>query len=320
MPIRDAFYDVSIILCSHNRAEHLKKTLHSLRGVKVPDGWTAEVLLVDNASTDTTPKVMRAFKHSEMPVHVVREENQGLSHARNRSVDEAQGRVLLFTDDDVRFPSGWIQGMSQPILNGPADAVAGGVELAEEVQEDWMTARHRELLASTERIDPEQPARMVGANMAIGHHVFDVIPEFDTKLGAGQLGAGEETLFSYQLQEAEFRIETAFDVAIRHHPDRSRLSRESWMDAARKSGRAGAYLSYHWEHRKHSLIALYVGLTYHRLRLFWRRLMNSFTEDDDGMPIKEFHLQRKIHRIRQHLREHGRPQKYNRRRLSNRDA
>lgn len=311
MPIRDAFYDVSIILCSHNRAEHLEKTLQSLRDVEVPTDWTTELLLVDNASTDGTPEVMRAFEHSEMPVHVVREENQGLSHARNRGVDEAQGRVLLFTDDDVRFPSGWIQGMARPILNGPADAVAGGVELAEEVRKDWMTARHRELLASTERIDPEHPDRVVGANMAIGRHVFDKVPRFDPELGPGQLGLGGETLFSYQMQEAGFRIETAFNVAIRHHPDRSRISRESWMDAARKSGRAGAYLSYHWEHRRYSLPALYAGWAYYVCLLYWRETMSG--NDGKECPMQELLLRRKIHRVRQHMREYGSPHKYDKR-------
>jgi glycosyltransferase involved in cell wall biosynthesis len=301
---------VSIILCSHNRAEHLEKTLQSLRDVEVPTDWTTELLLVDNASTDGTPEVMRAFEHSEMPVHVVREENQGLSHARNRGVDEAQGRVLLFTDDDVRFPSGWIQGMARPILNGPADAVAGGVELAEEVRKDWMTARHRELLASTERIDPEHPDRVVGANMAIGRHVFDKVPRFDPELGPGQLGLGGETLFSYQMQEAGFRIETAFNVAIRHHPDRSRLSRESWMDAARKSGRAGAYISYHWEHRRHSLPALYAGWMYYICLLYWKKSI-GWKSNNENICIQEISLRRKIERIKKHLKENGKKSKYN---------
>ena len=62
---------VSVILCSHNRAAHLKETLASLRTTDVPAGWTVEILLVDNASTDDTPAVMRAFEHPRAAVRVL---------------------------------------------------------------------------------------------------------------------------------------------------------------------------------------------------------------------------------------------------------
>jgi glycosyltransferase involved in cell wall biosynthesis len=253
---------------------------------------------------------MRAFEHSEMLVRVLREEKIGKANALNHGIEEAKGRVFLFTDDDVRFPSDWIREMAQPILSGPADAVAGGVELAEEIQEDWMTARHRELLASTERIDPEQPEHMVGANMAIAQCVFDEVPQFDPELGPGRLGLGEETLFFYQMQEAGFQIETAFDVTVRHHPDRSRLSCESWMDAARKSGRAGAYISYHWEHRRHSLPALYAGWMYYICLLYWKKNV-GWKSNNENICIQEILLRRKIERIKKHLKENGKKSKYN---------
>jgi glycosyltransferase involved in cell wall biosynthesis len=132
----------SIILCSHNRADHLEKTLQSLRQVAIPEDWSVELLLVDNASMDATPEVMQAFNHPRMDVRRIREEKTGLSNARNRGLQEARGEVLLFTDDDVRVPSGWIEGMVTPILRDEADAVAGGVELVEEIQEGWMTPRY----------------------------------------------------------------------------------------------------------------------------------------------------------------------------------
>ena len=203
----------------------------------VPPHWDVELILVDNASTDATLEIMRAFYRPQMELHVVREERRGLSHARNQGVANAQGAVLLFTDDDVRFPDRWAEQMCTPIFRGEADAVAGGVELAESVQKDWMTPHHRSLLASTVRIDPNDPDRLVGANMAIASQVFEAIPQFDTSLvGAGQLGAGEETLFSWQMQVAGFRIRTAFDVAVTHHIDTTRLSYEAWHQLAKKQG------------------------------------------------------------------------------------
>ena len=55
----------------------------------------------------------------------LREPRSGKSRALNRGLREAKGEVLLFTDDDLRFPRQWIEPMMAPILAGEADAVAG---------------------------------------------------------------------------------------------------------------------------------------------------------------------------------------------------
>jgi len=307
---------VSVILCSCNRADHLENTLQSLRQVAVPEDWETELLLVDNDSTDATPEVMQDFDHPAMRVRVLREEKRGVSNARNHAVSEARGQVLLFTDDDLRLPPDWIEGMVSPILNDEADAVAGGVELAEEIHKEWMTPRHRSLLACTEQIDPDHPRWIVGANMSISREVFETIPGFDPELGPGQLGLGGETLLFLQMREAGFRIETAFGVAVEHRPDSSRLTWEGWDEAAKKAGRAGAYRSYHWRHRHHSLPALIAGWMYYTLRVWWREtIVGSRNRSQRGMDMEEFLLRRKKYRVRQHLREYGKEPKYDKRGL-----
>jgi hypothetical protein len=183
-----------------------------------------------------------------------------------------------------------------------------------------MTPYHRGMLASTEQIDPEKPSRFVGANMAIGQHAFEVIPAFDPELGAGQLGMGEETLFAWQMREAGFRIEAAFDVVVEHHPDPSRLTRDAWKAAADNAGRSEAYRSYHWEHRTYSLPALWGGWGLCALQLWWGRVRGGAGGDANfGMPAWEFQLRRQIARIRQHLRERGTPKKYDERGMVKKD-
>mgnify|MGYP000170270199 FL=1 len=312
MPADEAQHEVSVILCSRNRAEHLRKTLQSLREVSVPEDWNAEFCLVDNASADATAEVMRAFDHPEMEVRIVREEKNGLSHARNRGVEEATGKVLLFTDDDVRVPRDWIEGMATPILEGEADAVAGGVKLAEEVRAEWMSPVHRSLLASTEEIDPEKPGRMVGANMAIAAGLFEEIPKFDPELGAGKLGAGEETLFSWKMKEAGFHLMAAFDVTVEHCPDQDRLKPEHFRELARRRGCSGGYINYHWRHHTEwSSVALFAGVVVFRARLLWSRLRHFSVSRDDGyVSAEEIELVKRLFRVRQHLIERKREPKY----------
>ena len=52
--------DVSIIIVTRNRAEDLRQTLDAMRCLRVPDGCEAEMLVVDNGSSDDTAGVVRA--------------------------------------------------------------------------------------------------------------------------------------------------------------------------------------------------------------------------------------------------------------------
>ena len=303
---------VSIIICTRNRAEHLRPTLDSLAAVTVPADWSVELILVDNGSTDDTRPVMHSFTHPALHIRILQVNTPGKSKALNRAVKAANGKVLLFTDDDVRVPPQWIGGMCRPILCGEADAVAGGVELASSVQADWMNPQHRSQLASTEQMSPQAPEHLIGANMAVGQHVFEIIPQFDPELGPGALGLGEDTLLGWQLQEAGFELVTAFDVAVEHHPDSPRLTPQGFRHAAAKTGRSEAYINYHWRNQTDwNVVSLLGGLVFFGLKLAWWRLRHWRTMRDEDQPyMKEFDLVRRLYRVRQHLVERGRDPKY----------
>ena len=184
-----------------------------------------------------------------MSVHYVYEPKRGQCHARNTGIAHAQGDILLWTDDDVRPPQNWIEGMCTPIIEGEK-VVAGGVRIAPYLLRPWMTTVHRIWMASTEHIDTKNPQSAVGANMAFAREIFDEIPEFDTELGPGALGMGDDTLFLEQVKRAGYRIASALHIEVEHHFDPSRLLRSSFLDRAAKEGKTGGYLSYHWGHTK----------------------------------------------------------------------
>ena len=94
--------DISIIICTYNRSESLKRTLQSLKEMSVSDDIEWELLIVDNNSTDNTREAVNDFtKTSGLNCRYVFESKQGLSNARNRGVKEACGEIIAFTDDDV---------------------------------------------------------------------------------------------------------------------------------------------------------------------------------------------------------------------------
>ena len=300
---------VSLIICTKDRAPHLERTLASLATVHNPESLTVELLIVDNNSSDETASVARQQAFDFHSTRVLHEPNEGLANARNRALEVATGNILLFTDDDVRFPENWIAGMTRPIRTGNADAVAGGVEIAPHLTREWMEPWHLAFLASSHRIETDPPTDMVGANMCFGRHVLSEVPRFDPSLGAGSLGFCEESVFATKLLRAGFQIAPAFDIAVEHHFAPSRLSRESFLSAARKLGRSMAYIHYtHFPERDtfpENLIRAYTELLRMRATLGVKRAALRPQAQQQGPPVpnwENYHV-RRIAYLKQAIRE-----------------
>jgi len=85
---------ISVIVPVRNDAGHLRRCLEALRVSECRD---FELIVVDDASTDDTPRVAE-----ELGARVVRmERNGGPGRARNRGAEEARGDVIFFIDADV---------------------------------------------------------------------------------------------------------------------------------------------------------------------------------------------------------------------------
>lgn len=276
-----------------------------------------ECVVVDNNSSDETQQVIADWESGPLVKRRYVEKTPGLSHARNRAISESRGSVILFTDDDVRVPEEWILPMTRPIRDGEADAVAGGIRLASELQRPWMTLRSRSVLADTCLLDPKSPQYFVGANMAIGRHVFETIPGFDPEIDAGpnSLGFAGDVLFARQMLAAGFDIAGALNIEVEHHFDSSRLSRKSYIQSMKKQGHSEAYLDYHWRHCRPEGIEgnLWVALIKSFGRLNLERIKRFGRMSSEGMEVWEIRMLTRLHRIHQFLREQKRPRNYTQR-------
>jgi glycosyltransferase involved in cell wall biosynthesis len=305
---------VSIILCTRNRADSLVLTLESISRIKVPEGWSVELLIIDNGSTDHTREVVDQSLLTILSCHYVYEPNIGLSHARNRGIKEAVGEILLWVDDDIRVSSDWVDKMCRPILDNVADAGAGGVVFPDNITEVLNLLPDPSLAgwcASTHEIDRSLPDRMVGANMVFHRRVLERVPSFDIELGAGPNARGfaEEVLFSKQLKEAGYRIAGLFDVPVEHHFDLSRLTKTGLLDSARKMGRSAAYLEYHWTH--HSPRRVRLKLVCFSLWRVWIRIRDwLFGNRPYLISGSVLRTERKIAYYRELIDQIGRPRRY----------
>ena len=99
--------EFTVALCTRDRRSRLIDALKSLRCQTCDTSW--EVLVIDNGSVDDTSESAAATA-ADFPValRVVREETLGLCQARNRALEDARGRVVLFLDDDATCRPGWL--------------------------------------------------------------------------------------------------------------------------------------------------------------------------------------------------------------------
>ena len=91
---------VSIVIPAHNEEASLAATLEKVLALKYP---CFEVIVVDNASTDRTAEIA-----SRYPVRLVREEQKGLLHARERGRVEATGDIIANIDADCLPDARWL--------------------------------------------------------------------------------------------------------------------------------------------------------------------------------------------------------------------
>ena len=91
---------VSIIMPIYNASEYLSDSIGDLMS-QTFRGF--ELICVDDGSTDASGKMLDEYANKDKRIRVVHQKNQGGGAARNRGMDEAGGKYLLFLDSDDRF-------------------------------------------------------------------------------------------------------------------------------------------------------------------------------------------------------------------------
>lgn len=88
---------VSVIIPVYNTEKYLNQCINSVLAQTLSD---IEVLLIDDGSTDGSGKICDDYARKDKRIHVIHTSNHGVSHARNRGLDQAKGEYISFTDSD----------------------------------------------------------------------------------------------------------------------------------------------------------------------------------------------------------------------------
>ena len=231
--------ELSVIICTFNRSASLKRTLESITASFIPNDLRWELLIVDNNSKDNTKEIVESFQKScPFRILYIKEEKQGLSHARNRGVRESKGRLIAFTDDDTVVDKKWVATIIKTFAEHNALCIGGKIiPVWEKPPPRWLSEELHDRLALLDYGDV--PFLLIkpliwGANLAVRSEAFKKYGLFSTDRGRlpNKLYSGEETYFLSKLLDGGETILYMPDAIVKHCISAERMRKmyfRKWM-------------------------------------------------------------------------------------------
>lgn len=230
---------VSVLIPSHNRKRLLRKTLDSLQEVQPPSDTSVEVVVVANACTDGTLDMLsRLAATFPYPLRYFNEEKLGVNFAKNRCLKEANGDVLAFVDDDVKFDCKWLKELTRVFEKYEPDVVGGRIKLWWDVVDEpvWFDSRLSPVLGEYDRgekvkeVDLPSPH---GGNLALHRRVYETIGKLETGFqnDDNTFHRGSEVEYLQRAADAGYSGYYAPDALVYHWVKPQRIEQEFFAEA-----------------------------------------------------------------------------------------
>jgi glycosyltransferase involved in cell wall biosynthesis len=120
-----AYPSVSIVIPAYNEAARIEETLERVMDCIRSRSWDAEVMVVDDGSTDQTPEIVRRWMLEDGRIRLVRNPgNRGKGYSVRNGLLQGAGDIVLFTDADLSAPLEEAELLFEA-LDGGADVAIG---------------------------------------------------------------------------------------------------------------------------------------------------------------------------------------------------
>lgn len=182
-----AVNDFSVIIPTYNRADLLCRAVDS---VVRSSGSRAEVIVVDDGSTDATRQVLAELQAADRRVRGVVQEQSGAAAARNRGAEQATGDVLLFLDSDDELLPQAIDRLTAAFSRDCVGAVCSAAEFVNGEGEVKSISRPRDLGPAYEGFS----GLFLAGTFAVRRPVFEAVGGF-----AAECRSSQHTEFALRL-------------------------------------------------------------------------------------------------------------------------
>ena len=126
---------ISVIVPVYMVEKYLEKCIRSVLGQTYAD---FELILVDDGSTDGSSRICESFSEEDGRIKLIRQENGGLSFARNAGLAQASGEYVFFLDSDDYLEPDALEHLMNAMETNGCDVVVGNYFYSYEDHEDVM--------------------------------------------------------------------------------------------------------------------------------------------------------------------------------------
>lgn len=201
---------VSVVVPVYNGQATLPQCLDSLLQLRYPAD-RLELIVVDNASTDGTPAILR---HLGDKFRIMREEKRGAGAARNCGIRAARGDCIALTDADCVVDPDWLVELIQPLAD-PGVGVSGGRILS--VEPCNRIERFGERIHDHRRaLEEYVPPYAISMNWVSRRSTLLQVGLFDEALLRGQ-----DVDLAWRIHAAGFRLVYRHSALVYHRNERS---------------------------------------------------------------------------------------------------
>jgi len=240
---------ISILICTRNRAEKLRRTLEAICALEVPIGVDYEVLVMENGpengqAAGPCEQLESSFHGRLRKFHLP---VSGKSNAANSGFAMSRGEIIAFLDDDILPRHNWLSVISQEFASdAELGAISGPVELLNKEDLPIGIRRHDGRAVFSYVTDAYN--LFAGGNFAVRRAIVEKIGLFDPNLGPGRpIATNEDVDFFYRAWRAGQKLVYVPSLYVYHGHGR-RLHREELdIKRAYTVGR-GAFFAKHVLH------------------------------------------------------------------------
>jgi arylsulfatase A-like enzyme/GT2 family glycosyltransferase len=234
---------LTVLICTHNRAELLARVLTSLNQARRPADWSVRLLVAANACSDGTHDLLENYwrtcvESGAIALEWFAEPTPGKSHALNSAIPRLTGDIVTFVDDDHRVDADYLINICRAAQAYPEATMFCG-----RILPDWNGSEpawvhdegpYRIYPLPVPRYDQGGKPTPIyaetgplpgGGNLFLRVDVFSRSGGFSTELGpkGHDLGGGEDSAFVLHAVTSGERLQYVPDVLQHHYVDVERL-------------------------------------------------------------------------------------------------
>jgi GT2 family glycosyltransferase len=257
----------SVIIPTYNRCRSLERALQSVMQLDFPREQF-EVVIVDNNSSDDTPRVSSNFSIAGIPLKYVKETRLSFTVARHTGAETASGAILSYIDDDVIVSPGWLTAIVATFEKYDSLGIVGGpiLPIFESEPPEWIQRCHpMSGWLSLLDLGPDQHETQdaYGPNFSVRKDVLQLVGGFPADTigveAEGRRGVVEKIYVGMgdvglcaKVRKAGYKVMYVPEALVHHVIPPVRLTKKWWHSRLTGEGCCNA-LSYQYEHKEGSL-------------------------------------------------------------------